>query len=263
MEVIISNLGDNRVSQCIATNMYEQTTEYQYNKPVECLYEDLFKKRSRSVSTTSLQSISSNKNVCDIEFVKFGEDSFVYLMYYIKDPSISLSSKDVIPRNLKDFRNALANDDKTFAIKKMSKLSKQKIMNTLLSSEPIRQVDEALLSYFSHYLKANIILLKSDSIIKSCICIEDNFDTVIIDDKRDKGLYKMVMVSNNYSLSWKEAKDYMFSHGIYDKTILDTLNAVEMRALAQKLNIPVVKEVEGKKHKVLKDDLRMLIANKI
>ena len=294
MDTLIMNLGQNKVIQTIAANEYEQRPDYRYSRgPV--FYEDLFKKKNKSfASLPSNQSIASTGTLTsassNVEYIHNPYDPFIYILYYVKNPTVSLYSKESLPKLLRDFRNALAEDDKLFAIKKMTKMQKQGIINALSAPGNFVAVDDAFINFASHYLKANVIVLGTASNAlndpntksqekrsrmqiraRTLICADDGFDTVVItsrDTKDSKGIdgttYKMISIAGKHVVTLEDAKKYMFDRGIYDKKVLDILSVAELRALAEKLGIPTVKESStGKKVRVLKDDLKTEIANKI
>ena len=288
MDTLIMNLGQNKVIQTIAANEYEQRPDYRYSRgPV--FYEDLFKKKNKSfTSLPSNQSIASTGTLTalsNVEYIHNPHDPFIYILYYVKNPTVSLYSKESLPKLLRDFRNSLVEDDKLFAIKKMTKMQKQGIINALSAPGNFVAVDDAFINIASHYLKTNVIVLGNASNApksqekrsrmqiraRALICTDDGFDTVVItsrDTKDSKGIdsttYKMISIAGKHVVTLEDAKKYMFDRGIYDKKVLDILSVAELRALAEKLGIPTVKESNtGKKVRVLKEDLKTEIANKI
>ena len=263
MEELLGSLSENKVNQNINVNKFEQSISYVYAKKEfkEC-YEDLFKKKPKS-SINSLSSLSSCGNLSTDDSIYYSEDAFIYLMAYIRYPTISLHSKDNLTRLLSDFRKDLVNDEHSFQIKKMNKTQKQTLQNKLLSGEPFQTVDDTTLSYFSHILKVNIVLITNGNISKGILCKDEGFDTILITDIKNTGKYKMLQIHGKPVCSWTEAKFYIFEKRWLESTFIDMYSVSELHTIAQKLDIHLYTEKDGKKTRLLKEQIKVEIAKKI
>jgi hypothetical protein len=261
MDYLFENLGENRVTQVVNTNAFEQTTDYNYSKTEHEFFEDLFRKRPK-VSSGSLSSIPSCSNF-ENEFICHTNDTFMYLMCFIKTPAISLHTKDVIPRYLVDFRKEITEDEKSYNIKKLTKVNKVRLISLFSSSEPIYNVDNDVLLYFSHYLKVNVIVVVKTHLQKSILCNEDSFDSVIIIDKHGKGSYRMVLADGSHIMTWGKAKDYLFERQLFDQKFIEMLGVTDLRNIALKRGISIYKDENGKKVKLLKEELKQELLKKI
>ena len=268
MDFLVTNLGDNRITQHINTNEYEQSTDYAYMSAGAVqhgsgFFEDLFKQKNKSESSASLisQNSSCNLNTGD-DRVTFYHDTFMYIMYYINTPSVSLVSKDTIPRILKEFRTSLMDDETTFAIKKFTKTNKQHIVSILTSFEPVITVDEVTLCYFAHYLKTNLVMVKRDKTFsKGMLCADDNFQTAVLNET--KGTFKLMMWKGKPTTTWDEVKEYLFEKAVLDPVMVAMLSVFDLRKLAVKLGINTHKDIDGKQVKILKEELKAIILKKI
>jgi hypothetical protein len=86
MDYVLRNIGENKVTQVIVPNEYEQTTDYKVVKLVDTnIYEDLLRKRiPNSTSMSSITSVrSSSDNLMNMNnYLYLQEDPFMYLMLY-------------------------------------------------------------------------------------------------------------------------------------------------------------------------------------
>lgn len=264
LDYLFAHLGENKVTQEILSNRFEQSTSYRYSKENDMFYEDLTKKRNKSLPS---YSSSSGCNLAEMgKSIYNVSDPFMYLMYYIKTPSISLMSKDVVQQTLKDYRKSICEDDQSFLIKKLTKTNKQKLLNLLSSEQPLKEIDEIILNYFSHILKVNIVVVIKSALMKAVLCNEDNFDTVVIRDPSGRGMFKLIEHGehNDYVLSWKDAKTYLIEKKLIDRRFIESLTVSELRTVASQFEIPISrKNDEGKVCKLLKDDLKIEILKKI
>jgi hypothetical protein len=264
MDYLINNIGENKVTQVVQANEFEQMIDYELPKFThENMYEDLLKKRVQSASMTSISSrVSSSGNLTE-DNIFYPEDPFIFAMCYIKTPSIGIYSKDRIPRVLNQFRKSIVDDEKSFNIKKLTKLQKQNLSNLFSSGEIVSNITEILLNFFSHYLKTNLIVVKNKEIFRNILCNEDSFDTAIIIDKYGRGHYRLGIFKGRHVITWSEMKEYIFENKYIDAKLLDICGVADLRLLAEKLDIPLFKEENGKKSKLLKEDLKIEIIKKI
>lgn len=266
LEYLFTHLGENKITQEIKINHFEQSTHYQYCHDYETFYEDLLKKRNKSISSTSLTSLSSASNLVDKgDVIYYVDDPFMYLMYYIKNPSVSLMSKDVVQHLLREYRKTLYEDEQSFSIKKLTKSNKQMLLNMLSSGDKIDVINEVIINYFSHFLKINIVVIVKSTLMKAIFCNEDNFDTVVIKDTYGRGMFKLLEHGENklYVISWREAKIYLIDKKFVDKRFVDNMSVIELRAIAVNMDISISKLVNGKSYKLLKDELKIEILKKI
>ena len=263
MDELVLRIGESKVNQVITTNEYEQSVNYDYTSQEDGdHYDDLFKKRSKS-SSTSLTSLASQSNISLEDTIFYNEDPLMYIMLYLKNPTVSIHSKDSIPRLLSDFRKTLTNDSNSFEIKKMSKLHKQQLQNKILSGQSIKDIDESLLNYFSHYLKINLVVVTKEKVYKWILCNDDGFDSVLITNWNAQGHFRLVQVDNRTSNSWSNIKKYIFEKRWFDSQFLEVLSVIEIRYLAEKMGIELYKNLNGKKTKLLKEELKIEIVKKI
>jgi hypothetical protein len=265
MDYLLNNISENKVTQVIQVNEFEQNIDYEL--PIytnETMYEDLLKRRAPSTSLTSISSrVSSSGNLTE-DNLFYIEDPFMFIMCYIKNPCIGIYSKDRIPRVLNQFRKNIIDDDNHFNIKKLTKSHKQILTNSFASGEVISTISEPLLNFFSHFLKTNIIVIKNKEIFKGILCNEDSFDTIIIIDKHGRGHYRLALFKGKHAIPWCEMKEFIFENKYFDQKLLDMCGVAELRTLAEKLDIKIVKEDEnGKKIKLLKEELKTELIKKI
>ena len=259
MDNLTSKLGRNRVSQVILPNEFEQSTEYCYDINHSKYYDDLFKKKQKPINLLPPSSQDNHENCVFNEF-----DSFVFLMCYIKYPTISLHSKDTLSRVLKEFRAELTEDDDSFRIKKLTKINKAKLVNIISSKDPIVKADHLVVSYFAHYLKMNIVVVYKSDIVKCIVCDDKGYDTIVVFDRSENGRFKLMTHDGQHIFTWKTAKEYLFDGKIYDRTIIDSLTMQELGNLASKLGVDLYKNDEGNRRtKLLKAELKMQIVEKI
>lgn len=266
MESLFSRLGENKVTQAIQTNSYEQAIEYKCACacPMENVFEDLLKRKAMSSNSLHSSSTGSLVGMTGIagsqynpDLVYHADDAFAYVMAFVKNPTIGVYSKDRIPRLLADFRRSILEDEASFAVKKLTKGCKQAIANAIAAQTPIKPDDKMLL-YFAHYLKTNIVVVaKGPTLIKSMLCSDDTFDTVVIEDLNNRGTYKIRVQNGKHILSWQEAKDYIVDKRFFDANFLDCATITDLRAIAEKSGVSTTRTTEdGKKHKLLKAELK-------
>ena len=264
MDYLFDNLGDNKVTQVIQTNKFEQSINYISEQRNEELYEDLLKKKiPRSASTTSMGSrISSVDNLSD-DNIFYQEDAFMFIMCYVKTPSIGIYSKDRFPKILSQFRKGILEDENVFKIKKITKTDKLRLIKVIESANIISNIDDVILNFFAHFLKVNIVVILKTTILRGVLCNEDSFDTIIITDKKDSGRYRLNIKNGQHICSWIEAKQYLIINNHVDKKLLELCSVIELRNLAEKMNIDIYKNENGKRTKVLKEELKNEILKKI
>lgn len=267
LEHLLKNIGENKVNQAIQTNQYEQSVDYNYETNTKPTF-DLFKRRSmKSMSSTSIMTASASSGAMASSSSGSGahalmtRDTFMYIMCYIKTPSISVYSKDSIPKLLSEFRKSLVSDDVSFAVKKITKAQKQELLRMFSCTEPVINVNEMILNYFSHYLKTNIYVWHGDTktLIKSVVGSDDSFDTTLITCAgRDQ--YSLHSIhSNKPSVPLADVKVAVIHDKLLDRNHIETLSVTELRNIAEACRVDMYKTVDGKKTKLLKDELKARI----
>jgi hypothetical protein len=268
MDFLLSHLGENKVTQVIQTNEFEQAIEYNghnVQNPDSSMYEDLLKRKMiNSSSSTSISSrVSSYGNLVE-DNAYYPENSLLYAMCFVKQPSMGIYSKDRIPRILSQFRKSILEDNNAFNIKKISKTQKTALKQYFESNEPIQVTDDSIPQLFSHLLKSNIIIVRGKQVFKGIICNEDAFDTIVVIDKYVRGHYRLCMFKGGrHVIPWEEAKTFMFTSKYVDIKFLDLCSVNDLRVLAETFDISTIKVVDGKKHKLLKDELKQELTKKI
>lgn len=263
MDFLLERLAANKVTQTILTNKYEQTPNYDYVSTRDCnsYFEDLFKNRNKSVSSLSLASNGSAHSLVAQALTETPpeSDSFFHIVNCIQNPSITLYPKDQIPRLVKEFRTTLLNDESSFGVKKLTKNNKQEIMRLLSSTEPtVGFVNDVVLTYFSHYLKTNLIVSTPRGIFRSVVCCDDTFDTSLMTEVKPNG-FKSTFGPAPY----QRVKEYMFENRILDTQFVESLSVQDLRMLAKSMGVDLCKDENGKQVRLLKDELRKHIIKKI
>jgi hypothetical protein len=272
MDYLLSHLGTSKITQVIATNRFEQSADYFYPElDGSGLFEDLLnKKRVKSLSSMSLQSNESSGATdaaaavaAASSYVSYGEDSFMYLMYFVQHPTITLQSKDTVVRTLRDFRRSLVQNPSHFNIKKLSRTDKNNMSALFTEQEPIRTVDDAILAFFSALLKVNIVAVVKNTIFRAMLCADEAFDSVLMIDPSGRGHFRMAIINGNTTTSLAEVKSYMFDKRMIDAKLVEGLLVNDLRSLAEKMGISTWREVDGKRFKRLKDELKSEVLKRI
>jgi hypothetical protein len=172
-------------------------------------------------------------------------------------------SKDRLIKELHQFRKDILEDDVSFNIKKITKADKIKLQKLFESGKPIKDIDNMIITFFMYYLKVNLVVIKIKEIYKGILCNEDGFETIIIRDKKGNGEYKINQIDNKHTFTWANAKEYLFENMFIDKKFLDICSANDMKKIAGYLGISIFKDENGKQKRLLKDELKIEISNKI
>lgn len=253
MDEILKEIGENKVTQVIQTNKYEQSIDYDYNVDhTNAFYEDLFKKRMKTVSSTN--SINSNSSE---EVIYYRDDPFFYLMLYIKMPSISVCPKDIIKRKLEEFKSELRNNEKNFDIKKINKKQKMDLYKLLSNETALDHIEPCLLTFFSFVLKMNIMFVLKNKLHQEILCNEDSFDTIVVLNTDNK--YRLAFVNEKYIMRYDDAKKYIFDNRYMDINYIEHCGMNDLKHIAESLEIPLYKEENDKKKKLLKEELKTRI----
>ncbi len=265
MEFLLKHLGENKVTQSISTNDFQQSITYDYKKNDIHLFEDLLKRKNKSFSSGSLSCESSNSlsNIInsDDTYIISKERDIFSILYYIGNHAVMVYTKDVFVSNLKEFKMKMCQDMKECVIKKLSKLERSRILSLLQEDGIVGDLDEYLLVFFAHYLRCNLIGVDisnaSINILKGTISNEDFFDTyIIIKTDRELRLFKQTM-------RYDKAKEFLAENHYYNESFIHSLSATELKSFAKCLNIDLNNVIEGKKTKKLKEELKQDILKTI
>lgn len=278
MDYLLQHLGPNKVTLPILTNHFEQSHDYQYDNTLNPWFsEDLFKRKGKSLSSSSMNSKSSSYSSLLNEIgsgrgpsmdIVSEEDSFMFLMLYIKNPSIGVFGMETVRKMLKDFRRELLEDDGLFALKKLTKKNKIDIMETIrCDSIALENISEPLLNIFTHYLKVNIVMIQGRcAAFDVVLCNEEGFDTVVIVAKKTKGKstfsLKLFDVdgTQKHVIRYDQAKDYIIKNELFGESMLERCTAHDMKAIAVQLGVPLSQKGDGGKEvKLRKADLKQAI----
>lgn len=256
MEDLVKEIGENKVTQVIQSNQYQQSIDYDYSiRTTETAwYEDLFKKRMKTVSSAS--SLGSMEDI-----VYYKEDPFFYLMLYVKMPSISVCTKDIVKRKLSEFKTELANNEKNFDIKKIHKKQKIELYKLLTNETVLERVDSFLLTFFSFVLKVNILCVLDGKLHQEILCSQDAFDTIVILNTDHR--YRLAFLNEKHIMRYDDAKKYIIEQRYIDMAFVEQCNVGDLKHIAESLGIPLYKEENQKKKKLLKDELKTAIQEKL
>ncbi len=272
MDYLFANLGENKVNQTIQAHVaWEQSIEYCYPPPADSnFFADILKRRPKSLSSNSLDSLRShaiespNKprrgNAMQPTPTSNPMDSLMYIICYIKDPSISVHSPATLPRVLSDYRKTLMADDASFEVKKLSRAQKHEVLAALGSGMPLLATS-AVVTYFVNHLATNIYVYdEQKKVLNKYTGTTD--DTIVI--VCDNSTYTLFTVDDAHVFSQDDAKQHLLKRKWVDAAFVGTLSVVELRILADCLGVDTYRLTDcGKRVKLLKEELKTNLLNKI
>lgn len=246
MEFLLENIGENKVTLEVNANDFEQRTDYMYSFSNKQFFADLLSKQK----ATSNEVQENVRPICG---------SFMKIMRVLKDPVFLTYGPQEQGTMIKEFIDSVSSHENT-RFKKLTK-HQQHDLSKRIEAGVIDSIDEYLLKFFSNVLDKSLFLVDERGLL-AFHQLNKNIEGLgcIVMKHRD-GLFSVEesMINNTVS----NVKEFMIKNKFINSSFIDTLSAKEVQDLACRFEVALYKDTDGKKKKLLKEEMKKEIIKKI